>query len=99
MQFRPFDKHDDMGFEGAEDWDACTPPLIGEGKLATGQDVVVVLDRTGAGLMVDGEEQTICGGWKLHLPFPTQQAALAFGTGLGEPDSLEAFLALGFEPL
>jgi hypothetical protein len=103
METREFREHDWHGFQGAEAWHATSAegalPLIATGTLENGKEYVVVLDRNGAALLIEDEEQTDFGGWQICLPFPTQHAARAFATGLGEPKRKSDFFQVGFEAL
>ena len=93
MNFRPFNEKDFEAFAGADGWQD-KPPLIGEKKLATGQELTVVLARTGVGLIVDDNLDYL--GFTLPLNFPTQKAAAVFGSGLSELNTLDDFIEVGF---
>ena len=98
MEAREFGRHDWDGFAGAERWGEA-PPLMAVGKFADGREVVLVLDRTGGCVLVEDDPQNDAGGYVLALPSPTQLAAKAFARGMGEPQRLEDFLAVGFEAI
>jgi len=67
-------------------------------------DPVIVETENGLGFgtvavppaMVEDDPVNDSGGHCLALPCPTQAAARAFASGIGEPKSISVFLALGF---
>ena len=96
MQTRPFSREDWFGFAGCVQWPNGDDPLIGDGTLEDGKEFVVVFDPTGCCLVVEEHPVSLAGGWILELPFPTRDAARAFGTGMGTPTCIDDFLRLGF---
>lgn len=99
MEAKQFDRHDHDAFAGAEGWPDGAAPLIAHSAFADGTAFVLVLDKTGGCLVVDGDEQNQYGGYVLALPFPTQAAARVFAAGLGEPRSRDDFLTVGFQAI
>ncbi|MBN1451548.1 MAG: hypothetical protein JW963_11075 [Anaerolineales bacterium] len=103
MEMQEFDQRAWGSFSGSEAWHATSAegalPLIGEGRFATGEHYCMVLDRTGGCLTVEGDPQNDFGGYVLDLPFPTQKAAQAFASGIGEPKSKQDFFAFGFQAI
>lgn len=102
MRTRTFEKHDWDAFAGCEAFPATDAekelPLFASGTFENGEEFVLVLDSTGACLVVD-DDQAAYGGYCLELPFPTQATAQAFAEGIGEPKHKMDFFLLGFKPI
>ena len=96
MEIREFSKSDWLGFAGCSHWSDGREPLIGIGVLDSGKEYALVLDPTGCCVVVEDHPASISGGWTLPLPFPTQDAARAFGAGIPAPHGIDDFLRLGF---
>ena len=100
MRMEEFDRQAWMSFQGCAGWSTADgrecEPLIGEGRFADGTRYCLVLDRTGGCLLVEDDPVNDYGGRVYPAGFPTQAAARAFASGIGEPQSLDAFLSLGF---
>jgi len=96
MKLHKFDQSAWSSFAGCIRWPDGREPLIGVGVLDSGKEVVMVLDPTGACIVVEDHPVSLYGGWVLDLPFPTQDAAHAFGTGMETPTRIDDFLRLGF---
>jgi len=94
MHMRAFTQHDWHAFAGAQPW-PDHPPLFGQGRLADGREYVLVLDPTGACLVID-DEQAAYGGYALERAFPAPAEARAFAEALGEPRTRGEFLVEGF---
>lgn len=103
MEVHEFDRGAWMSFAGCERWQGengeGTEPLIGEGVFESGERFCLVLDSTGACLMIEDDPQCQFGGYCLSLPFPTQDAARTFAKGIGEPNGRQIFFMLGFEEI
>ena len=97
MQIREFAREDWHGFAGCCQWPNGDDPLVSDGTLEDGKEFVVVFDPTGCCLVVEDHPVSLTGGWILDLPFPTRDAARAFGTGMGTPTRIDDFLRLGFK--
>ena len=97
MEMKPFEKTDWYGYAGAESWPNGDLPLIGQGKLTTGEEFELIIDATGGCLMLD-DEQAEAGGYTLELSFPTQGAAKALAAGIETPARKLDILTLGFGP-
>lgn len=96
MEMKKFDREAWFGFAGCCNWPDGREPLIGIGVLESRKEVVLVLDPTGGCVVVEDHPASDSGGWVLALPFPTQDAARAFGTGIPEPRGIDDFVRLGF---
>ena len=93
MKTRPFDKHDWVGFAGAEGWSEDSPPLICLEETST---YLVILDKTGANVILDDDCEKIL---ILDRPFNNQEEASRFAELIGNPETKEDFLLLGFKIL
>ena len=99
MNAREFTNHDWDAFAGCERWADGAEPLMALGALETGKEVCVVLDRNGACLMIEDDDQNDYGGHVLEMEFPTQAAARAFAIGMGEPKTKDECLRYGFKAI
>jgi hypothetical protein len=98
MQTRPFTESDWHAFAGASGWgdDESIAPLAAEGTFKNGVGYTLVLASNGATLLAD-DESAAYGGYVLPRYFKTPDEARAFAERLGEPETIDAFLAAGFE--
>ena len=96
MEMKEFNRETWFGFAGCSRWPDGKEPLIGSGIFEDGKEYVVVFDPTGCCLVVEDHPVSEAGGWIISLPFPTQDAARAFGTGIPEARGIDDFLRLGF---
>jgi hypothetical protein len=98
MNMRPFIESDWHAFAGADGWgeNESIPPLIGEGVFKNGVDFTLILAHNGGTLLAD-DETAAYGGYVLPRYFQTPDEAHAFAERLGEPETIDAFLAAGFQ--
>jgi len=98
MNMRPFNDSDWHAFAGADGWgeNESIAPLIGEGTFKSGVDFTLILAHNGGTLLAD-DETAAYGGYVLPRYFDTVQDAHAFAERLGEPETIDAFLAAGFQ--
>ncbi len=97
MEMYEFTESELMEHSGATAWNNGAPPLFASGTFENGEQYELVLDATGGCLMVD-DAQLTAGGYRLHLPFPNQSAALVFAKGIGTPTHKLDFFLIGFAP-
>jgi hypothetical protein len=98
MNMRPFIESDWHAFAGADGWgeNESIAPLIGEGVFKNGVDFTLILAHNGGTLITD-DETAAYGGYVLPRYFDTVEEARAFAESLGEPESIDVFLAAGFQ--
>jgi hypothetical protein len=98
MNMRPFIEPDWHAFAGADGWgeNESIAPLIGEGVFKNGVDFTLILAHNGGTLIAD-DETSAYGGYVLPRYFQTPDEAHAFAERLGEPETIDEFLAAGFQ--
>ena len=98
MNMRPFIESDWHAFAGADGWgeDESVAPLIAEGTFKNGVDFTLILAHNGGTLLAD-DETAAFGGYVLPRYFETPDEARAFAERLGKPETIDAFLAVGFQ--
>lgn len=98
MLAMPITFHDWQAFQGAEEFPSGERPLWVEGFFADGTRYTVIINHEGSTLTVKGHEQSDAGGWVADFPVKTAKQAAALLLAMGEPESLDDFLAWGYNP-